>query len=158
MAGKKVTTLLRQGLGNLGHDVGSQVLLPAVIARLARCSPSDKQQLRMFVGNLSHPAPYVIPPLALNMISFKHTLLSEAWEDPAASDDYIAGALHELHFALDLSTGAPPGSWPAADIAAWPRYKPPADRTTYANYSGPLLLMHGMLDPDCSVGWAEHAR
>ena len=133
-------------LGNLlmgGPEIWPYI--PALIYRLDRCKLRDLLAVGELFSRLfeSGAAGQEDEPHA--QVLQRHIALSEMWPDPSPSP-------HEFETAIDrtLMTTAVSSSF-AATWRRWPRYPLDEHAGTLANYDGPMLMLHGGLDPTMPV-------
>ncbi|MEO0606147.1 MAG: hypothetical protein AAF211_32255, partial [Myxococcota bacterium] len=136
--------LLRQVSGEaLMNPVIRSALLP-MIARLDRCAEDDVDPIvrwfdRSFglgpVATATTPSTLPIDPPALYHFGTSEMLRGDA--DPERLEVALDGAL--------AATGR--GTELARVATVWPRYPAPEGRDAPAPFEGPVLAMHGSLDP-----------
>ncbi len=123
--------------------------IPVVIHRLNRCTEPDRQALNRFFDvawDLVAQAESFAEALAF------HVGLSEIWDDQAqtleeleaANADYLMSSGTTLRF--------------ARAVERWPRYSPGQLDDTFANYDGPMLMLHGGIDYAVSLERLEEMR
>ncbi|MFV1987735.1 MAG: serine aminopeptidase domain-containing protein [Gemmatimonadota bacterium] len=117
-------------------------LIPAMAYRWDRCAWQDQMALTHFirvvlsgVGEGAFHSP----------VLQRHVAMSEIWNETDPSAESLERALAETVATTEVSASF------AATYADWPRY--PADSLDgrQAEYDGPLLLLHGGLDPTMPV-------
>ncbi len=124
-------------------------LIPAMAYRWGRCEWQDQMVLMHFirgvisgVGEASSHSP----------VLQRHVALSEVWN---ASDPSAESA--EAALAGTVATTEVSASF-AATYPGWPRYAPDPLDGVQAAYDGPMLLLHGGLDPTMSVDRLAEVR
>jgi pimeloyl-ACP methyl ester carboxylesterase len=124
-------------------------LIPAMAYRWGRCAWQDQMALMHFiravisgVGEASSHSP----------VLQRHVALSEVWN---ASDPSAESA--EAALAGTVATTEVSASF-AATYPRWPQYPPDPLDGVQATYHGPMLLLHGGLDPTMSVDRLAEVR
>lgn len=129
-------------LGNMimgGEDVWPYI--PATIYRFDRCRLRDLLAIgemfaRLFEsGDVGAELPSHSPVLQ------RHVAMSELWPQSPPSTDELDAAI-----ASAVATTGVSASF-SRTYDAWPRYERPAGRERLPDYTGPMLLLHGSLDP-----------
>jgi pimeloyl-ACP methyl ester carboxylesterase len=124
--------------------------IPAVVARLDRCSTGDVTALANLLSALSSDSSSdALYSPVLNL----HIILSELMENPvptlAAAAENVAG----LYLSLDAGPG-----FVRVYEQGWPTYAPGAAASEYAATSIPLLMLSGGLDPQTPPAVSEPLR
>ena len=129
-------------LGNMlmaGRDIWPYVA--AMIHRMDNCRIRDLQAIGALFENLFESGDTGEEPESHSPVLQRHVSMSELW--PADAPDHAA-----LEAALDrtiMTTGVSASF--ATTYPEWPRYRTPPAHGEFADYSGPLLMLHGGLDP-----------
>jgi pimeloyl-ACP methyl ester carboxylesterase len=144
-------------LGDMMQN-GSPIMdyIPPVIHRLNRCDELDQQALNYFFERVvvfgSGTALVQPEPESVALALFLHVSLSEMWDEQAPT-------IEELQMAEAtylMSTGATLRF--ARAVKRWPRYSPGQLDDRFANYDGPMLMLHGGLDHYVSLERLEEMR
>lgn len=118
--------------------------IPPLIFRLEQCRIRDMLAVGSLVdrlfesGKLEEPASHS-PALQ------RHVALSEMWPDPPPDPAELSAAIADVTMTTGVSAGF------ARTAARWPTYPRPELGGRFAHYAGPLLLLHGGLDPTMPV-------
>ncbi len=111
--------------------------IPAIIHRLQRCSETDQAALNHLAEVLGEELGE--PPSHAQALQL-HVALSDMWNDDAPGADLLEANLENYLMATGVSASF------ARAREFWPVYnQQPAD--AFADYDGPLLMLHGGLDP-----------
>jgi pimeloyl-ACP methyl ester carboxylesterase len=115
-------------------------LIPAMGYRVQRCLPRDRKAIRALFQNLFESGEVGEDPLKHNPIAQRHLGLSALWHE----DDPPADALQRAVDTALLTTAVSAAF--ARTRPDWPVAPGPTSRALPA-YTGPLLMLHGELDP-----------
>lgn len=119
-------------------DALPNALIPALAYRLDRCAWHDQMAvLQLFRGVFDGLAEAPTHSPALQ----RHVALSELWNADDPTPDALASALEHTVATTDVSASF------ARTRADWPLYAPDPLDGRQAAYAGPLLMIHGGLDP-----------
>ncbi len=133
-------------LGNMlmaGADV--RPYITAMVYRINRCRIRDLEAIGALFTNLFDSGDAGVEAPTHSPVLQRHVAMSELW--PADAPD---PEVFERAGARAVATTAVSQSF-AATFADWPRYAPPAFAHEPAPYRGPLLMLHGGLDPTMAV-------
>lgn len=131
-----IRSTVRGMLASLLGDVDKRVLFPAVIHRLARCTPDDVRAL-VHLANTAPSAPSAAQRAGSSAL-LANIGLSEMWDEPSPS----LSSLEDIASAALVSTDL--GVRLGRLYARWRRY--PHDVNTWPRTSVPLLMLAGGLD------------
>jgi pimeloyl-ACP methyl ester carboxylesterase len=135
---------LRSMLGASIFYGGVRDLVPALIYRIDRCTAADAQAVVWFYqqvfGAGSGAAPGGQGPITYTL--FHHIALSDKW---GYGGDPSLAMLETQLASLSMSTGLAVQLAKLQDV--WPRYPHDEYVGQLPSYSGPLLMLHGSLDP-----------
>ena len=124
------------------------VSIPALAHRIDRCAWHDEMALlylfRGLLDGLGEPESH-------SPVLQRHISMSELWSADA-SPDALEAALEGYVMTTNVSASF---SRTAAD---WPTYNPDPLDETFADYGGPMLMMHGSMDPTMPVGRLNELR
>lgn len=138
-------SLARQALGALLLTGDDRAAIPAVLARLDRCSAEDEAALDHLLGTFPTEDTQNEPLLA-------NIAASELWPDSGPSVSEAQAALdHDV-----MATGV--SAWVAARAEQWPAYALDGPDAGAARPSVPALLLHGGLDPTVLLARNAAAR
>jgi len=137
--------MLRLVFGNMmmgGPDVWPYI--PAMIYRMNRCKIRDLEAAGALFENLFESED-AGEPESHSPVLQRHVAMSELWPEDGASPAGFDAALTRMTITTGVSASF------AKTYADWPRY--PRDELVgvTADYSGPMLLLHGGLDPTMPV-------
>ncbi len=115
-------------------------LIPVVGYRVERCLPRDRRALVALFKNLFESGEVGEDPLKHNPIAQRHLALSALWHegDPSAEALQRAGDTSLVTTAVSSAFARTRPDWPLA---------PGATSREFPAYRGPLLMLHGELDP-----------
>ncbi len=133
-------------LGNMlmgGPEVWPYI--PAMVYRLDRCKLRDLLAIGELFARLFESGEAGQESESHAQVLQRHIVLSELWPDPSPPVEDFEAAIEET-----LMTTAVSASF-ASTWAQWPRY--PLDEHTgqFATFEGPMLMLHGGLDPTMPV-------
>ncbi len=142
------TARLLMGVTLMVDDIPNAVI-PALAYRLGRCDWHDQMALLHFVraalsgvGEASTHSP----------VLQRHVALSEMWNESDPSSDsleaLVAGTVATTAVSSSFSH-----TWPD-----WPRYAPDPLDGAQAPFDGPMLILHGGLDPTMPAGRLTEIR
>ncbi|NKB89597.1 MAG: alpha/beta fold hydrolase [Acidobacteria bacterium] len=136
---------LRLVFGNMlmsGPDVWPY--LPALIYRIDKCRVRDLEATGALFENLFESGE-VGEPESHSPVLQRHVSMSELWPEDGPTVESLEAAIGRSTMTTAVSSSF------ASTYPGWPRYARPADWGQLANYTGPLLLLHGGLDPTMPV-------
>jgi len=134
-----------QLLGLLLYDYALREVVPALAYRATRCSADDlSAYARLFsvLGGSGTGLMSVDEQGPNSIVLFNHVWSSEGW--PSSGPPPLT-QLQAVADACVLCLGSGPRL--AARYADWPRYDAFPYDDVFANFGGPMLMMHGALDP-----------
>jgi pimeloyl-ACP methyl ester carboxylesterase len=126
-----------------------RVLVPAVLHRLDRCRPRDVTALQNFAEVVLSPRPITIYDRLQAPLLGLHIGLSELWTEPSPPLDELLEVIEGATFSTELAARFGPRR------QDWPRYQPDELDGRWAEFSGPMLLINGTLDPATTIELAE---
>ena len=115
--------------------------VPPLIERIGRCEWHDQMVLlHLFrvLDGLSEPASH-------SPVLQRHVALSELWREDAPPSDALERALDDYVMTTEVSASF------SRTVDSWPTYDPSPYDGAFADYDGPMLMMHGSMDPTMSV-------
>jgi pimeloyl-ACP methyl ester carboxylesterase len=115
-------------------------LIPAMGYRVQRCLPRDRKAILSLFKNLFESGEVGEDPLKHNPIAQRHLALSALWHDDDPSADALQRAVDTALVTTAVSVAF------ARTRPDWPLAAGPSSRALPA-WSGPLLMLHGELDP-----------
>ena len=124
-------------------------LLAAIVFRLDRCTWYDQMAVLHLFNNTFdsiEEAPSHSPVLQ------RHVSMSELWSADAPSKEELRAALEGYVMTTEVSLSF------SATADSWPVYARPTDGSRFPSYDGPMLLMHGGLDPTMPLARLEELR
>ncbi len=132
-------------LGNLlmgGRDLWPYI--PVLTYRLDRCAIRDILVIAHFFEAVFESGE-VGEPESHSPVLQRHVSMSELWPPAGPSVDALERALDGTVMTTGVSASF------AATYEGWPRYPRPEAWNELAAYAGPMLLLHGGLDPTLSM-------
>ena len=140
---------LRQIFASLIYNSWEErALVPAIAARLERCSEADVAALRTYAGSIARAAPSVHDQLESPVLGM-HIGHSELWDEPGPTIEEARAVIAGTLFTTELGEDFVPIH------AAWPRYTPDALDGAWATTDVPLLMLNGTLDPATPIEGAR---
>ena len=125
--------------------------IPIIVHRMDRCAIRDILAIAHLFEALFESGE-VSEPDSHSQVLQRHVALSEMWPvpppDPAPFDEALERVL--------MTTGV--SARFAVAASEWPTYPRPAAGHEMADYSGPMLLLHGGLDPTVPLGRLDRLR
>lgn len=143
---------IRLLLGNLlmgGPEIWPYI--PPLIHRLEQCRLRDLLAVSSMVEQLFEEGA-LGEPASHSPVLQRHVALSEMWPEPPPD----LARLTAVTDAAPMTTGVSVGFARTAPL--WPTYPRPELAGRFARYDGPLLLLHGGLDPTMPEGRLEGLR
>lgn len=137
--------MLRLVFGNMmmgGPDVWPYI--PAMMYRMNRCKIRDLEAAGALFEALFE-AEDAGEPESHSPVLQRHVAMSELWPEDGASPAGFDAALTRMTMTTGVSASF------AKTYADWPRYPQDERVGVTADYSGPMLLLHGGLDPTMPV-------
>ena len=133
-------------LGNMlmaGPEIWGYI--PAMVYRLDRCKLRDLLAIGELFARLFESGAAGQEPASHAQVLQRHIALSEMWPDPSPPLQDFERVVERSFMTTAVSTSL------AATWSQWPRY--PRDEHTgrLASYDGPMLMLHGGLDPTMPV-------
>ena len=123
--------------------------IPALANRIDRCAWHDEMALlHLFRGVLDGLG----EPESHSPVLQRHIAMSELWSADAPTTDALEAALEGYVMTTGVSASF---SRTAAD---WPTYDPDPLDEMFADYGGPMLMLHGSMDPTMAVGRLSELR
>ncbi len=119
--------------------------IPAMVYRLDRCKLRDLLAISELFARLFESGDAGQESASHAQVLQRHIALSELWPDPSPPLADFEAAL-----AGTLMTTAVSASF-ASTWAQWPRYPLDEYAGSYAAFEGPMLMLHGGLDPTMPV-------
>ncbi len=145
---------LRLVLGNMlmsGPEVWPYI--PAMVYRMDRCKIRDLEAAGSLFETLFDSGE-VGEPESHSPVLQRHVSMSELWPTSAPRAEQFEAAIGRSTMTTAVSASF------ATTYDDWPRYPRPESAGLIATYSGPMLLLHGGLDPTMPVdrlsGLVEH--
>ncbi len=118
--------------------------LPAIVHRLHRCAFRDQTAMIAMFLNLFESGGFGSEPASHSQVLQRHVSMSEMWPDSAPSPEALEQATERYVMTTNVSNSF------ATTYDRWPR-APSRVRRDYPSYRGPMLLLHGGLDPTMPV-------
>lgn len=135
------SSTVRLLLGNMlmgGEEIWPYI--PPMIHRLDQCRLRDMIAIGTLFERLFESGAAGQEPESHSPVLQRHVALSEMWPDPPPSAEQLeAAAAGPMTTAVSIHF--------AATYEAWPRYPRSAGHGQTADYDGPMLMLHGELDP-----------
>jgi pimeloyl-ACP methyl ester carboxylesterase len=119
-------------------------LIPAVARRAARCSATDAAELKTMFERLFQSGKIGESSTSHNPIAQRHIAYSALWPDPPPDPARFERALDSVVMTTGVSAAF------AKSRTGWP-VGPPASSREPPAFGGPMLLLHGGLDPTVSM-------
>jgi pimeloyl-ACP methyl ester carboxylesterase len=144
--------MLRLLLGNLlmgGRDLWPYI--PIIVHRMDQCAIRDILAIAHLFEALFETGA-ISEPGSHSQVLQRHVALSEMWPDPPPDPALFDEALERVLMTTAVSAHF------AASAAEWPTYARPDGGDELASYSGPMLLLHGGLDPTVPLDRLEDVR
>ena len=115
-------------------------LIPVMAYRVERCLPRDRKAVLALFKNLFESGAVGEDPLKHNPIAQRHLALSGLWHDADPSAETLQQAVDSalLTTAVSAAFARTRPGWPLA---------PGVTSRDLPGYTGPLLMLHGELDP-----------
>lgn len=129
---------LREAAGAFLPDVSMRGFIPALFARVDRCTDDDVEELNRLVALFTDRPDHYIE-LQTSPALFANIELSEQWPEPWPDPAALEGVVAEAVFSFGLG----PRQRPLLDV--WPRYAAPD--AALAVTDTPMLILQGGLDP-----------
>ena len=115
-------------------------LIPVMGYRVERCLPRDRKAVVALFQNLFESGEVGEDPLKHNPIAQRHLALSALWHDSDPSADHLQRMVDTALLTTAVSAAF------ARTRPGWPLAPGPTSRDL-PKWSGPLLMLHGELDP-----------
>lgn len=115
-------------------------LIPVMAYRVERCLPRDRKAVLALFKNLFESGEVGEDPLKHNPIAQRHLALSGLWHDSDPSAETLQQAVDSALLTTAVSAAF------ARTRPGWPR-APGVTSRDLPGYTGPLLMLHGELDP-----------
>jgi pimeloyl-ACP methyl ester carboxylesterase len=115
-------------------------LIPVVGYRVERCLPRDRRAMIALFRNLFESGAIGEDPNKHNPIAQRHLALSALWREDDPSAELLQRAIDTALLTTAVSAGF------ARTRPEWPVAPGPTGRA-FPVYTGPLLMLHGELDP-----------
>jgi hypothetical protein len=141
------TDTIKMVLGALLYYEELRELGPAIVYRLHRCFPEDVNAFYHMVNRVFGPGGLweTGSPNTSTMLS-NHVILSEIWDnDNPPSYEQMKSIADNSY----ICQGNGPKFAKIYDM--WPRYPRDPFDDSFADYTGPLLMLHGNLDPTAPI-------
>jgi pimeloyl-ACP methyl ester carboxylesterase len=141
----------RNSLGTLLMYWSTRTLIPPLVYRLDRCSPSDVTAIEHIREVFAPSGPPSYYETLASSALFYHVVLSEMWADPPPSPEDLQTIVDGTYMTNELGP-------PAARLYdLWPRYSPDEFQGEWADTQVPMLMMSGELDPQTPIWVANPA-
>jgi hypothetical protein len=146
-----------------------RVFIPAIVKRLLRCFPEDvaalthslfantTHEVRSQGGSRDYSEALALNILLSEMFYIQSSDLPSEWQlsDVSSKPDSCVWLIHCQDHTF-FATYSPPQLRLKYDI--WNRYTPDRFVNGYgSNYTGPILLLNGDLDPQTPIHWSDEA-
>jgi pimeloyl-ACP methyl ester carboxylesterase len=118
--------------------------IPALIYRMNRCKVRDLEAAGALFETLFESGEGGEPESHSPVLQ-RHVAMSELWPSTPPAPDDLEAAISRYPMTTGVSASF------ATTYDGWPRYPRPALAGVTADYAGPMLLLHGGLDPTMPV-------
>jgi pimeloyl-ACP methyl ester carboxylesterase len=134
-------TRLVLGVGLMLDEIPAGVLA-ALVYRLNRCEWHDQMAVLHLFRNVLND---VSEPSSHTPVLQRHVSMSELWSPDAPDADRLNAALDDYLMSTEVSAAF------ALTRSSWPVYPHLEEGLRFPDYRGPMLMMHGSLDPTMPV-------
>lgn len=144
--------ILKLILGNMLMIESLRPYIPALIERCDRCNWYDKMAILQFFRKLTGDEKFISEPKSHSQVLQRHIALSELWNENDKTQKELKDDISKYIMTTNVSASF------AETYHQWPKYDPEPYDDRFADYEGPLLMLHGGMDPTMPLARLDEMR